>query len=68
MNTFLLILLFIAISFLDYRKLMQEKKVKVIVIYTGILGIAFILSELHLLEKKLIGLNQIVAYIMRIFV
>lgn len=68
MNTFLLILLFIAISFLDYKDMLKTKKVKVIVIYTGILGIAFILSELHLLEKKLIGLNQIVAYIMRIFV
>ncbi|RTR27132.1 hypothetical protein EKG37_19815 [Robertmurraya yapensis] len=68
MSTFLLILLFIAISFLDYKDMLKTKKVKVIVIYTGILGIAFILSELHLLEKKLIGLNQIVAYIMRIFV
>ncbi|WP_170972262.1 hypothetical protein [Bacillus yapensis] len=60
--------MFIAISFLDYKDMLKTKKVKVIVIYTGILGIAFILSELHLLEKKLIGLNQIVAYIMRIFV
>lgn len=68
MNSFLLILLFIAISFLDYREMLKAKKVKIIVIYSGILGIAFILSELHILEKKVIGLNQIIAYIMGYFI
>lgn len=68
MNTFLLILLFIAISIIDFRYMLKTKKVKLIVVYSGILVVAFILSELHLLDKKLIGLNQIVAYIMRVFI
>lgn len=66
--TFILILLFVSISFFDYRHMIKAKKnKKVIILYTAILGIAFILSELHILEIKVVGLNQIVTAIFNLF-
>jgi hypothetical protein len=62
MSTFLLILLFIIISFQDIRLLLKEKKRKKLIIYTSILGSAFLLSELHILGVKVIGLNQVITY------
>ncbi|WP_121662071.1 hypothetical protein [Metabacillus litoralis] len=67
MNTFLLILLFIIISFHDLRLLLKEKKRKKLIIYTSILGTAFLLSELHILGVKVIGLNQVITYTVGLF-
>jgi|GEM_PF-3214212 len=63
MNTVLLILLFISISFLDYRHMIKKKMVKALVVYTSFLSLAFIISELHILGAEVIGLNHIVTYI-----
>ncbi|MFS0671570.1 hypothetical protein AB1K81_00065 [Ornithinibacillus sp. 179-J 7C1 HS] len=63
MNTFLLILLFISISFMDYRYMKKKKNKKLMVIYTVILVFAFVLTELHMLGVRLIGLNQVVTFI-----
>ncbi|MFD2777053.1 hypothetical protein ACFSTA_06740 [Ornithinibacillus salinisoli] len=68
MQTFLLILLFVSISFLDYRYMIKEKKRKILVIYTIILSVAFVITELHVLGYRLKGLNQFVSYIMDLFV
>jgi len=70
MMTFLLILLFVSISFFDYVYMLKAKKKrnkKEIFIYTAILGVAFVISELHILEIKVVGLNQIVTYFMNFF-
>lgn len=68
MNTFLLIILFIAISFLDYRHMIKNKDKKAFAIYTTILVFAFIITELHILGYKIVGLNQIVSYIINLFI
>ncbi|WP_102346167.1 hypothetical protein [Bacillus sp. Marseille-P3661] len=68
MDTFLLFILFISISFMDYRRMMKARKVKALVIYTCFLSFAFIMSELHILEVKVIGLNQIVSSVVELFI
>lgn len=68
MNTFLLFLLFTAISFFDYKMLIEEKRTKELIIYTTILGLAFVLFELHILGFKVPGLSQMVTTIVRLIV
>ena len=67
MDTFLILLLFVAISFLDYRRMIKKKDKKNLIIYSLILGFAFIITELHILGFRVIGLNQIVTFIMDMF-
>ncbi len=67
MDTFLILLLFVAISFLDYRRMIKKKDKKNLVIYSAILGFAFVLTELHILGYRVIGLNQIVTFIFDLF-
>lgn len=67
MDTFLILLLFVAISFLDYRRIIKKKDKKNLIIYSLILGFAFIITELHILGFRVIGLNQIVTFIMDMF-
>jgi hypothetical protein len=68
MNTFLLILLFVLISYRDYQYLIKERKRRGFIIYSIILGTAFLLSELHILGIKVKGLNQLVALVVGQFV
>ncbi|MEK9199526.1 hypothetical protein SFC08_14900 [Lysinibacillus halotolerans] len=68
MNTFLLILLFAAISFLDYRHLMRTKDKKGFIVYTSILALAFVITQLHLLGFKVPGLNKFVTFIVNLFI
>jgi len=67
MDTFLILLLFVAISFLDYRRIIKKKDKKNLIIYSLILGFAFIITELHILGFRVIGLNQIVTFIIDMF-
>ena len=67
MDTFLILLLFVAISFLDYRRMIKKKDNKNLIIYSLILGFAFIITELHILGFRVIGLNQIVTFIIDMF-
>jgi len=67
MDTFLILLLFVAISFLDYRRMIKKKDKKNLIIYSLILGFAFIITELHILGFRVIGLNQIVTFIIDMF-
>lgn len=67
MNTIYLILFFAAISYLDYRYMIRNKKKQAMVIYTIILGIAFTLSEIHVLGVRVMGLNQLVMFIFDLF-
>lgn len=67
MMTVLLILLFVSISFYDYLYMVKAKKKKVIILYSAILGVAFIMSELHILDIKVVGLNQIITFIINLF-
>jgi hypothetical protein len=68
MKTFLLILLFVSISFRDYKYLIKERKKRAFMIYSLILGTAFLLSELHILGIKVKGLNQLVTLVVGLFV
>ncbi|MFP3918704.1 hypothetical protein U5N28_12910 [Lysinibacillus telephonicus] len=68
MNTFLLIILFVAISFFDYRHMVKTKDKKALAIYTTILVFAFVITQLHILGIKIIGLNQIVSFIINLFI
>lgn len=68
MQTFLLILLFVAISFLDYRHLIKTKDKKAIVVYTTILVFAFTITQLHMLGFKVPGLNHFVTFIVNLFI
>jgi hypothetical protein len=60
MGTLGVVILFAAIALLDIRSLWKDHNKKVILLYASLLGLAFILSELHILGFKLIGLNQLV--------
>jgi len=67
MGTVGLILLFVAIVLLDIRKVWRNKEKKELLVYFSILIIAFSLSELHILGFKVMGLNQLVDKIIRLF-
>jgi hypothetical protein len=60
MGTLGVLILFAGIALLDIRSLRKDQNKKAILLYTSILGLAFTLSELHILGFKLIGLNQLV--------
>jgi hypothetical protein len=47
LNSILLVLLFLAVSLLDLPSLIKKKDIKQIIVYSSILGVAFLLTELH---------------------
>ncbi len=61
-----LILIFLGMLLLDFRKVWKRKGLAAKISYTAILCFAFALSELHVLGFKLIGLNQIIIRLMKL--
>ncbi|WP_251554057.1 hypothetical protein [Neobacillus muris] len=66
MTTFGLILIFAALLVLDFPKVWKRKGMAAKIVYSSILGLAFVLSELNILGFKVIGLNQILIKIIRL--
>lgn len=60
MGTLGVVILFLGIALLDIRNVWKNKDKKEKVLYIFILSFAFVLTELHVLGFKLIGLNHIV--------
>jgi hypothetical protein len=60
MGTLGVVILFLGIALLDIRNVWKNKDKKEKILYIFILSFAFVLTELHVLGFKLIGLNHIV--------
>lgn len=64
MKTIQLLLLFTAMAMVDVPRIRRKKKE--LLVYSILLGGAYLLSELHVLRIKLWGLNQIVMKVVEI--
>lgn len=60
MGTLGVVILFLGVAMLDIRNVWNNKDKKEKILYIFILSFAFVLTELHVLGFKLIGLNHIV--------
>lgn len=60
-----LMLAFTALIVFDFKKVWKKKGLSDKVVYLLILGLAFGLSELHIMGFHIIGLNQILDSIMK---
>lgn len=66
MRTVGIILLFSAIALFDLPKLIRERKKKEIAVYSFILGGAFLLTLLHILDFELWSPNRLITEVIRL--
>ncbi len=56
---------FIVIAMFDLPKLIRERKKKELLAYAAVLGLAFLLSVLHILQIELWSINRIITDMVR---